>query len=285
MLKKMVIIPAILTVAACGGGGGGGESGLGGTPPIDTPTQNKIIKSFTNGLSIASIETASDTSSERYLVLSQDGLERKIELTTEVFQLNTAANQIANYDIEITDYETDMAKIKVIVEDEVVVSIIATDKVSGAKAILKENPNGPAIALAGGKNVTNMPVSGDFIYSGTLLGGRIDGTSMKDGLFDISVNFGSGNGWIHGSVPFDSFWINGPINIDTPKGTFSGTLESHFGAPQGNTFATSTAEIFGNFHNEGATGVSGLLIEKSENPSFGGAIIGSQNPKPSVVGN
>ena len=260
---KLIFSPlSLLLLAACGGGGAGSVSN-GSSNPLDPPASNSTLRNFSNGLSIQtqSMDSLSNNQTETFVTLTQNG---EVQMVTEVYDLSTVEGQIVNR-------ETDRATLKVTSN-----AIIGTDKFSGAKAILRVLVEGdPAIAIAGGNIATNVPTSGDYQYDGTLIGGNIDGTNMKDGQFILTVNFGNGTGHIHGSVPFDSFWINGPISVDNSNGTFSGqNVESHFGEEQ-DYFATSEVEIYGNFHNDGATGVSGLLIEKSENPTFGGAIIGS----------
>ena len=270
---KLIFSPlSLLLLAACGGGGAGSVSN-GSSNPLDPPASNSTLRNFSNGLSIQtqSMDSLSNNQTETFVTLTQNG---EVQMVTEVYDLSTVEGQIVNR-------ETDRATLKVTSN-----AIIGTDKFSGAKAILRVLVEGdPAIAIAGGNIATNVPTSGDYQYDGTLIGGNIDGTNMKDGQFGLTVNFGNGTGHIDGSVPFDSFWIDGPISVDTSKGTFSGqNVDSHFGWEQNDTYATSKVEIYGNFHNDGATGVSGLLIEKSENPTFGGAIIGSVVPNAQCVG-
>ena len=135
--------------------------------------------------------------------------------------------------------------------------------------------------LVGGEAVSHLPETGMYTYTGAnfLTKSETDGTNRKiySGSFTMEVDFVQGTGTISGNNDSGLDIMNSNLAINMEKGTFE--------VDRLNLVTTDGAEVgemYGNFHDEGGTGVSGIYFQGSydpENPripNFYGAIAGSR---------
>jgi len=126
------------------------------------------------------------------------------------------------------------------------------------------------VLAAGGSKVSNIP-SGEYTYLGTNgLGVRSTGVKYI-GTFSMSVNFTNGTAAISGSTNNSLFGGSG-IAVNNATGTFQGSNLNL----KVEGYDPMTASIYGNFHGNGATSVSGIYHDNNSNPIFAGAIAGSR---------
>ena len=181
-----------------------------------------------------------------------------------------------------------------------------TDERSDVSAIFAvDSHNGFTDILVGGLKAdfqvergifTNSIISqipkGRFRYDGTTiitprLGGRFINAS---GEFTMNVNFDNSSGNINARTSTKNFYseLTGLFEIDIDTGTFSNSLmefrifdDQNFQTQIG---LTKSATIYGAFHNEDISGVSGIYYDNHsgfEENLYAGAIIGagkSQGP-------
>ena len=133
----------------------------------------------------------------------------------------------------------------------------------------------------GGEAVSHLPETGRYTYTGAnfLTKSETGGTNRKvhSGSFTMDVNFALGTGTISGDNDSEINIMTSVLAINMVKGTFEVdhlNLETTDGAEVG--------EMYGNFHDERGTGVSGIYFQgtyDSENPripNFYGALAGSR---------
>ena len=136
--------------------------------------------------------------------------------------------------------------------------------------------------IAAGTEVSAMPTTGKYDYEGANFAIELSDGDLADadiGSFNAAVNFGTGEGSIDigfDNIPVD---IDGAFTVDTATGIFVGNeLEMNaFGQ------TVDTATIHGNFHGEGASGMTGIYTNNIAEPDFIGAIAGHQQDSPPPV--
>ncbi|MDB4116653.1 hypothetical protein N9582_00100 [Amylibacter sp.] len=132
------------------------------------------------------------------------------------------------------------------------------------------------MVFAAGTEVSNIPTAGEFSYEGsnfmTNLGeDEIDGDY---GSFNATVDFAAGTGAIISEFENIPIAIDGDFTVDTNTGTFVGEKVGLFSMFE--NYDNSTVTIHGNFHGDGATGMTGIYTQNVEEPDFIGAIAGTQ---------
>ena len=135
---------------------------------------------------------------------------------------------------------------------------------------------GIMVIAAGTEEVSNIPTLGEFSYVGsnfiTNLGeDEIDGDY---GSFKATVDFAAGTGAIISEFENIPIAIDGDFTVDTNTGTFVGEKVGLFSMFE--NYNNSTVTIHGNFHGDGATGMTGIYTQNVEEPDFIGAIAGTQ---------
>lgn len=132
--------------------------------------------------------------------------------------------------------------------------------------------------IAGGRKVSNVPLSGLFQYRGSNVVVYRDGRPAEYGTFTMDVDFGAGTGNIApAQMTTANTSLSGSLIVNNQNGTFSG----------GNDLTLTTgilsepASMQGNFHGDAAVGVSGLYQNNgSPSPVVTGAIAGSRVAPP-----
>ena len=137
------------------------------------------------------------------------------------------------------------------------------------------------MVIAAGTEVSNIP-TGEFDYEGANFvalipqGENIDGYY---GSFKATVDFAAGKGSINADFENDPAIIDGDFTVDTATGIFVGKkLELDYNGQDDKLAGTSVTSvtIHGNFHGDGATGMTGIYTENVPEPDFIGAIAGQQ---------
>ena len=127
--------------------------------------------------------------------------------------------------------------------------------------------------IVSGDAPSNLP-SGMATYAGQNLISNTDNTNPGGGSFTMSVDFANNSGSLSAISTAASSSLSGSFNIDPSTGYFSGNnLTLTAPALSG---GTSNAIIYGSFHGNGATGVSGLYYDDAAAPLVNGAIIGTK---------
>ena len=255
MLKKLMIIPAILTVAACGGGGGGGETSVTNGRSNPTPT---VLKTFGDGAGIARAEITTNGQTVSANVMAGDINNYNTDPTGVIDPSSvnySGSNQYGDFYAGTTTL------------NGITVDVVYYEDDAGETFIGYLEGNGTNAALAGGYKVSNIP-SGTYNYAGTNIIGFRDGSYFEEGTFAMAVDFTNGTAGLTGST--NSSTISGQgIQVNTANGTFS----SNNLTLSGNGLSSS-ASIYGNFHGSGATGVTGLYADNGNVPVVAGAIAG-----------
>ena len=144
--------------------------------------------------------------------------------------------------------------------------------------------NGEGImVIAAGTEVSNIPTLGEFNYEGANF--AVEFLEVEDdidgyiGSFNAAVNFGTGEGYIN--IGFDNVpsSIDGDFTVDTATGIFVGDKLGINAKDQ----LLGTATIHGNFHGEGASGMTGIYTNNIDEPDLIGAIAGHQQDSPPPV--
>lgn len=249
--KMLATTTAILALAACGGG----SSTLSNSPTI----QPTVLKTFTDGAGVARFSLTQNNLPMTFTVMGAD-----IQ-TTQVDPTSVA--DISSMTLTGSNQYGDLYAGPVTTNGVTTNAIAFGDTSSGAVIVYGQSANANALAVGGG-TVSNIP-SGVFTFNGTNFIGYRDGSYFESGTFAMGVDFSNGNGNLTGSTTNSS--IGGTIQVNSSNGTFSSSslaLTDTFNNVQ------TTASINGNFHNNGATGVSGIYYDNGSNPFVAGAIAG-----------
>ncbi|MDA7758819.1 hypothetical protein N8935_01080 [Amylibacter sp.] len=137
--------------------------------------------------------------------------------------------------------------------------------------------------IAAGTEVSAMPTTGKYDYEGEnfAIGFSESDDDIDEhiGSFNAGVNFETGEGSINLEFDNELLYIDGDFTVDTATGIFVGDeLDMN---SIGGTFGTAT--IHGNFHGEGASGMTGIYTNNIADPDFIGAIAGHQQDSPPPV--
>jgi len=267
----MRLMPLVVSAILLGGCGGGGTST---TLPVATAA---VLETFGDGGGVIRvIEPDADPSLAVSAVVPSD---RATVRTVRIANADSAAAAFSK-----SDFLIDFEDLTVFLTDSLGDYYSGTATIAGKTATIsafKDRTAGTTIisaydgtdktVIASGTSLSNIP-SGTYTYNGTNLVARMDNSWQARGTFTMNVDFGAGTGTLSGSsIGTTVTSINGSVTIDTSTGYYSGTGLTIV-SPDG----TSNAKIYGAFHGDGATGVSGIYFEDATTPLINGAIVGAR---------
>ena len=260
-MNTLLATTAVLALSACGGSGDGSA-----TNPTVSFT---AVKAFSDVAGVAR-GVASDGS--RSVVISPD-------IAEVVSSANSTTQQqidgINASDFPIVQELSTNANLRegALSFDAfpgVVMNVLAIEDLgSDSAVVLLSIPTYGNAVIASGTPLTNIP-SGNFTYSGTLgTGFRSVNPQIEYGSFLLTANFNNGTFTFDGSSLSDELSGSGNVNL------VNGDLSSN-----NITMITSgtnrTASMYGQFHGNGATGVSGVFHSNEASPVYSGAFVGSR---------
>jgi hypothetical protein len=265
-LRAIPVIALVTSLSACGGSSDG--SAVNPVPPPNpapTPTQSAtVLETFSDGSGVLRQVQVNDG-----LTFVSNAMAGDIQTTANFINSGAvgavdivggaivASNQYGNFAEGTLNINGQLVPVTAYVDYNGVVSIAyASD---GFRNVL----------LAGGYAASNMP-SGTYTYSGTNVIGTRDGVYAEDGTFTMAVNFDTGQAAISGGTPL-SLISGSNIAVNNANGTFS---SSNINLTIADVPLQGT--INGNFHGNGAVGVTGIYHENDPDPIFAGAIAGTR---------
>lgn len=266
----MRLIPLGVSAVLLGGCGGGGTST---TLPVATAA---VLETFGDGGGVIRVtEPDADPSLAVSAISSSTGATVR---TVRIANANSAAAAFNE-----SDFLVDFDDLNVFLTDSLGDYYSGTATIAGQTATIsafKDRTAGTTIisaydgsdktVIASGTAVSNIP-SGTYTYNGTNLVARMDNSWQARGTFTMNVDFGAGTGTLSGNSTGTVTSINGSVSINTTTGEYSGTGLTIV-SPDG----TTNAKIYGSFHGNGATGVSGIYFEDATTPLINGAIVGAR---------
>lgn len=120
-----------------------------------------------------------------------------------------------------------------------------------------------------GATPENIPFAGSAAYEGTNIFTLRNGSVSETGTFVMTVNFSSQTGILHGQTASTNISVS-DIAFDLANGQFYSNLATL--SVDGNTY---DASLYGSFHGDGGTGVTGIYHQNSETaPLMAGAVAG-----------
>lgn len=257
MKKLLLMTSALGLLAACGGSSSGGA-----VNPTTPPPSATVLRSFTDGSGVARAEYTEDGVNYVANVIGPDIAN----------YLPTPGGVVDSSDVQLSgsnqygNFYTGQASVNGVVVDV----LIYQDNTGQVEAGYAET-SGFNAAYAGGQRVSNIP-AGSHTYAGTNIIGARDGSYFESGTFAMNVDFSNGTAAITGSTPTSS--IGGSnIAVNTSNGTFTGNNLTLTDTLNNVSFG---ANIDGNFHGNGATGVTGIYTDSGSNPVVAGAIAGTR---------
>ena len=239
-----------------------GLSGCGGaTPTISTSAE--VMTVFGNGSGVARISDEDATG----VLMGSDIQSFVNDVNSTGDEVSAADTSNVTYDHSNTfgDYFAGSATINGSPIDVIEYQSFSRDVV----IVYAANNNDSIIATAGAP-VTNIP-TGSFQYTGTNILANRDASYSEDGSFLMNVNFSTGDAAITGSTATSTFGGTG-ISVNTSNGTFSDSNITMSLSGGSNRPATIT----GQFHGNGATGVTGIYHDNSSNPLQVGIFAGER---------
>ncbi len=263
-MKRLVIIMPLTVLSACGGGGS--------LSSVSTGPQQVSLASFTDGFSVvrrvdnnsnlASAATVSSVSTARVpttVIPDEDPFD--IQVSQLDFLLTTASGEVYASDTLVLNGDT--YEVKMFLEDDSSTQLISALNTSDNKKW----------TIVSGDAPSNLPI-GIATYSGQNLIATTDNSVSGGGTFTMSVDFDDDSGSLIATSTTASSTLTGNFTVDSSTGYFSGdNLTLNAPALSG---GTSNAIIYGSFHGNGASGVSGLYYDDASAPLMNGAIIGTK---------
>lgn len=259
MYNASLAVFSCVLLAACGGGG----SGVTNDPSVSFST----VKAFSDNAGVARI-------------VSSDGIQGYVIVPDVALTVSTAnslsADDLAN--VQVSDFQVvqvlnSNANLRqgAITVEGVVLNITAVEDLGReAAAFVMEIPDYANALIVNGTQPTNIP-AGTYQYQGTLGTGvrNVNNIQPELGTFTLNANFSEQSFSINGSTLSDSLSGSGVINNS------SGTINAN------NLVLTTsgnnrTASLYGQFHGNAASSVSGVLHSNENNPNYAGFIVGSR---------
>ena len=121
--------------------------------------------------------------------------------------------------------------------------------------------------------LTGLP-NGSFSYAGLIATGERENyfeSSFVSGDFSMNVNFANSYGVIRTNDD-NPFQLNGNFRLTSTNGHFSGNdLSFSVGSS-----TLPSASIYGSFHGERASHVSGVFHDNQDNPVWSGIFVGTK---------
>ena len=259
--QATTLLSAVVLITACGGGGGGTSATLAGP-------STSVLATFGDGSGVARVlATFGDGSGVAEIVNDGYVFVGMVPDVNSVGSGPTVATDLSGVTHSSSnaygDFYTGTAVI-----NGISVSTTAFVDTTANTAILYVFNSNTSVLVAGGEAVSSIP-QGTFKYVGTNGLGRRDGTYSETGTFAMTVDFTNGSAALSGSTNTSTVAAIG-ISVNSSIGTFqSRDVEIRLGGG-----SPIIGSIYGNFHNAGATGVSGIYHDNAPNPSYAGAIAG-----------
>ena len=251
------------SLAACGGSSSGSAVNP-VSPPPNNSSSATVIETFDDGSGVARTQTTTDGVT---VVLNAMGP----DIQSAVNAINSGQSGDVNFTNETfveSNAYGDFFTADFLVNGEPVSVVLYLDANDIVTIAYGESADSNFL-ITGGERVTNIP-SGTFTYAGTNVIGNRDGSYAEQGTFSMNVDFNARQASISGSTP--SSTISGTnIAVNNSNGTFSSNaiVLGIDGVPYQGT-------INGNFHGNGAVGVTGIYHENAGNPVVAGAIAGTR---------
>ena len=263
--KSISFLLVISALTACGGSSDG--TAVSPTQPAPQPQPSAsaaVLETFDDGSGVARAETTSDGFTFVANVMGPDIQGTVNEINSGV---PLAADYINDQFVGSNQYG-DFYSAQTFVNGQLVDVLLYVD-INDIVTIAYGEGAGSNLLLAGGEKVSNIP-SGTFTYTGTNVVGNRDGSASEDGTFTMGVNFNTQQASINGSTPSTTIDAT-DISVNNVNGTFS-TTNLNLGI-NGNQFQGT---LLGNFHGDGAVGVSGIYHDNGGDPGVAGAIAGTR---------
>lgn len=258
-ISTMLATTAALALAACGGG----SSAVSNNP---TTTFN-VERVFSDNAGVA--RAVSSNGVQGYVIMPDVGL--LVQTSNEVSAEDLTSIQVSDFPIFQVLNSNAYLRQGAITVDGVVINVTAVEDLGGfAEAAFMEVPGYLNALIVAGTQPTNLP-SGTFQYQGTM------GTALRYvndpqpqlGDFTLIANFSTATFNVNGSTLSDTLTgsgvinnLNGTINANNLFITTSGTLRS--------------ATMYGQFHGNAASSVSGVFHSNEADPFYAGFIVGSR---------
>lgn len=255
----ILTVPVVMLLAACGGG----SSAISNNPTANYST----VKVFSDDAGVAR-------------VVSTDGVQGYV-IVPDVASVVSTANSLTAEDlanVQVSDFpvvqvlnsNANLRQGAMTVEGQVA-NVTAIEDLGGeAAAFFIEFPGYANALIVSGTQPVSIP-TGAYQYQGTLGTGvrNVNNAQPEFGAFTLDANFAA-----------QSFNINGSTLSDTLSG--SGVINNSIGTINSNNLALTTsgenrsATLYGQFHGNAASSVSGVFHSNENTPVYAGFIVGSR---------
>ena len=268
--KLLVFLTVLLLVT--NGCGGGGNSGSSGSPATDQdPVRGKVLWIFGNGDGVARAENSSATVHTIATGIT-DVVNFVNNNNSDSSTLNSGANSLPELfnDSNEADVLTYGITYRGVIEQNMVFANAIGYRSRDSRTLfyIIEATEGRGMYVLGEK-LSNIPL-GTFGYNGfnVLVENTYQGSSLEYGTFNMSVDFTREVGSV--SAITTNSRLAGSFNVDGEEGYIFGS-NLNFTVNNRNR----SASIYGSFHSNGASAVTGVYHENVSNPRYQGAIVGT----------
>jgi hypothetical protein len=258
--RRVSALALTILVSGCGGS----SDGTAVNPTQPPPDRAVVLETFADGSGVFRSVTTADG-----FTFVANGIAPDVQ--TAVSQINSgapAATNIINQQFDSSNAYGSFYTGRINVNG-VVLNAIAYADYYGIVTMVYAEGLGQNVLLSGGEQVSNIP-SGTYNYTGTNIIANRDGSYGEQGTFAMGVNFNTGQASISGITPSSTI-DSSNISVDNANGTFSSD-DVRIGINGSPTQGT----ISGNFHGNGAIGVTGVYHDNLGSPTVIGAIAGTR---------
>ena len=258
-LKATLALSAVALLAACGGG----SSGVTNNPT----TSFNTVRVFSDNAGVA--RGVSSDGTQGYVLIPDVAF--FVQTSNSLTAQDLANVQVSDFPVvQVLNTNANLRQGAMTV-DGVVINVTAIEDLGGkAEAAFMEIPGYLNALLVNGTQPTNLP-SGAFRYQGTMGTGirSVNNPLPQIGSFTLDANFSTNSFSISGSTLSDTLSGSGVINNAT------GTINSN-NLSMVTSGTNRTATLYGQFHGNAATSVSGLFHSNEADPRYAGFIVGSR---------
>ena len=258
ILKSSILVAVTMSLVGCGGA----AQTISSPAPVAT-----TLSVFGDGSGVARMTSTSSGESGTFSVMAAN-------IQTGVNNVNNNGDSISAVDLSNVTYHSSNAYGKYFTGSATIngiaVNVESYESFSGEVGIAYIVSANANLVMVGGTTATNIP-TGSYTYNGTNIIGNRDGSYAEQGTFAMSVDFSNSTAAISGSTASSTFGGTG-ISINTSTGNFADTGI----AMTVNGGASVPASISGQFNGNGATGVTGIYHDNSNNPLTVGMFAGER---------
>lgn len=260
-ISTMLATTAVLALAACGGSSTSSSMNF-----VDIDNQN-IAKTFADGSGILRVKATADGVTDTSSIFAPNYRTYNTNTGILPVDVDAAGVEVISFSDGFTQYG-EYGQVNYRYNGSLNTMFIYVTDSEDAGVILVEGPLAHA-ASSFGPEIISLP-NGSFTYRGDIFTKSRSETGIEEGTFFLIANFTTRTATIEAQTATTQ--LSGTNLLINSTGEISGANLTMSVPGQTST----SAGLEGNFHGQGARGVSGIYYNNSSNPTHIGAFAGTR---------